>query len=106
MSCFQKAAFSKRTVKKGTACREGMVSQGADMKVYLEGFEKHHETGGGLASEKQCKCVYTYCSVQHSSLIELSYCTVVYSIQLLFAFLFRLSTGTETGLLSTLEKQC
>lgn len=40
--------FSKRRVKKGTACREGMVSQGDDMKVYLEGFEKHHETGGVL----------------------------------------------------------
>lgn len=25
-----------------------MVSQGADMKVYLEGFEKHPQTGGGL----------------------------------------------------------
>lgn len=48
MSCFQKAAFSKRRVKKGTACREGMVSQGADMKVYLEGSEQHHETGGVL----------------------------------------------------------
>lgn len=28
-----------------------MVSRGADMKVYLEGSEKHHETGG-VASEK------------------------------------------------------
>lgn len=28
-----------------------MVSRGADMKVYLEGPEKHHETGG-VASEK------------------------------------------------------
>ncbi len=25
-----------------------MVSQGADMKVYVEVFEKHHETGGVL----------------------------------------------------------
>lgn len=25
-----------------------MVSQGADMKVYLEGSEQHHETGGVL----------------------------------------------------------
>lgn len=46
---FRRLPFSKRRVKKkGKACREGMVSQGADMKVYLEGCERYHETAGVL----------------------------------------------------------
>lgn len=44
--------FKERREKKGAACREGMVSQVADMKVYLEGSEKHHETGRLLHQKK------------------------------------------------------
>lgn len=46
--------FKERSEKKkGAARREGMVSQVADMKVYLEGSEKHHETGGGCCIRKK-----------------------------------------------------
>lgn len=64
MSCFQKVAFSKRTVKKGTACREGLVSEGVDVKVYLQGSEKHH-----VASEKNSTNLFTYTPLSTISLL-------------------------------------
>lgn len=48
-----------------------MVSQGADMKVYLGGFVKHHETGGVL-HQKNTVNLFIHTVV--------SYTTVSYSI--------------------------
>lgn len=56
--------------KKGAACREGMVSQVADMKVYLEGSEKHHETGRLLHQKKNTVNLFMHTvSPRHSCLI-------------------------------------
>ncbi len=43
-----------------------MVSQGADMKVYLEGSEKHHETGGVL-HQKNAVNLFTHTVVSYTA---------------------------------------
>lgn len=86
MSCFQKAAFSKRRVKKKKeqpVRREGMVSQGADMKVYLEGSERHHDAGSAL-HQKTTTNLFTHTVVSHKwSRIYTVYITFYTNVALL-----------------------
>lgn len=57
--------FKEKSEKKEQpARREGMVSQGADMKVYLEGSERHRDAGSALR-QKTTTNLFTRTVVPH-----------------------------------------
>lgn len=70
-----------------------MVSQVADMKVYLEGSKKHHETGGVL-HQKNTVNLFTHMVVPHTAV---SYCITFYKA-LLLSWLGPHSLETNAGI--------
>lgn len=70
-----------------------MVSQVADMKVYLEGSKKHHETGGVL-HQKNTVNLFTHMVV--------SYCITFYNA-LLLSWLGPHSLETNAGIFCSSE---
>lgn len=70
--------FKEKGGNNRAACREGLVSQGADMKVYLEGFEKHRETGGVLR-QKNTVNLFTRTVVSHAAPMQRSCSTLCFS---------------------------